>query len=486
MLKIGVDKDNPMTHIIKTDVCVIGAGSAGLSVAVGAAQMGVSVVLIEKNKMGGDCLNTGCIPSKSLLAAAKAAHMSENMSAIGLKAENLIIDHAAVHKHIQDVIKHIAPHDSTERMESLGIKVIHGMAQFINEREIKVGDTIVKSKRFVIATGSKPIHPEIAGLDKVPFFTNETIFNAQRLLDHLIIIGGGPIGMEMAQAHRRLGSKVTLLEKFTIMPRDDQEAVNVIRRRFKKEGIELVENVDPVQVAINHGVVTVSYRHKGELHSVEGSHLMMAVGRTPNVRKLQLDLAGISYNQKGIVVNEHLRTHNHRIYAIGDVIGQQQFTHAGNYHAGIVLRNMLFRMSAKVDPKVIPWVTFTDPELAQAGMTEAACEALHMVYKVYRFPFEENDRAQCERQTEGLIKVVVDGTEKIIGVTICGHNAGELISFWLLAMAKNVKFKDIARLVLPYPTYSEVHKGITSAYFRPIIFSKKVQWLARFLMKLTS
>jgi pyruvate/2-oxoglutarate dehydrogenase complex dihydrolipoamide dehydrogenase (E3) component len=469
--------------IKNTDVCVIGAGSAGLSVAVGAAQMGASTILIEHGKMGGDCLNTGCVPSKSLLAAAKAAYGCEHMSQFGLKEGKVTVDHAAVYKHVHDVMKQISPHDSVERMESLGIEVIHQTAQFINDRDLQVNGMVIRAKRYVIATGSKPIHPDVPGIENIPYFTNETIFDVQRPMEHLLIIGGGPIGMEMAQAHARLGSKVTILQKSGILPRDDQELVEIIRRKFKEEGIQVYEHTDLNAINFKNGIITISGSHKGENFQVQGSHLLVATGRKPNVEHLQLDLAGVVYSQKGILVDEHLRTRNHRIYAIGDVIGQQQFTHAASYHASIVLRNILFRMSAKVDPKVIPWVTYTDPELAHIGMIEEQCASSHMAYRVLRFPMEENDRAQCERQTEGLIKVILDHKDRIIGVTICSHQAGELLPFWILAMSKNLKMKDIASLVIPYPTLSEVHKGISSSYFRPIIFSKKVRWLVRFLMR---
>jgi pyruvate/2-oxoglutarate dehydrogenase complex dihydrolipoamide dehydrogenase (E3) component len=464
----------------KTDVCVIGAGSAGLSVAVGAAQIGASVILVEHGKMGGDCLNTGSIPSKALLAAGKAVHNFEQMTQFGLKAGKLAIDHSKVYKHVHDVMKKIEPHDSAEHMESLGIQVIHDTASFVNDRELQVGSDYIRAKRYVIATGSTPVHPDVPGIEKVPYFTNETIFDAQRLLDHLVIIGGGPIGVEMAQAHRRLGSKVTLIEQSKILPQDDQEVVDIIRNRFKAEGIVLHEQTQLESIEFIEGAITIRARHQNNKFTVKGSHLLVATGREANVDRLQLDLANVDYTQKGILVNEHLRTRNHRIYAVGDVIGQQQYTHAADYHADIVLHNMLFRMSTKLDSKKIPWVTYTDPEVAHVGMTEAMCEQSHMTYRVLRFPFEENDRAQCERKTEGLIKVIIDHKSRLLGVTICGDQAGELISFWILAIQQNLRMKDISDLVLPYPTLSWSHKGIADAYFKPILFSNKIRRLVRF------
>lgn len=469
--------------VIKVDVCVIGAGSGGLSVAVGAAQLGASTALIEDNKMGGDCLNYGCVPSKSLLAAAKVAHAQKSLTTFGLKASKFQVDYAGVHQHLIDVVSAIQPHDSQERMESLGIKVFRETAHFINAKELQVGQDIIRAKKFVIATGSTSSKPIIEGLNHVPYYTNETIFNAERPMEHLLIIGGGPIGLEMAQAHIRLGTKVTVLEMFRILPRDDEELVDVIRQKLIREGVTILEGISIDDVSFRDGRMRVNYHKGNKKDQVEGSHLLVAAGRHPNVSKLHLERAKVHYDPKGIHVDARLRTSNKNIYAIGDVIGQQQFTHAASYHASIVIRNMLFWLPAKVDKDLIPWVIYTDPELAHIGISEAQAERQHLDYQVLRFDFRENDRAQCEKKTEGLIKVIVNRRGYILGVDICGAHAGDLLPIWALAMSKSLHIGDIARLTLPYPTYSEVSKAVAGNYFKPRLFNDRVRRLVRFLLR---
>lgn len=468
---------------IKTDICVIGAGSGGLTAAVGAAKLGAATILIEDHKMGGDCLNYGCVPSKSLLAAAKAAHMKNRFAQFGIKCGKLEIDHGAVHHHIQGVIDSIHPHDSTARMESLGIQVFRETAHFINAKEIKVGNQIIRARRYVIATGSKPHKPVIQGLDHVPYFTNETIFQAKALLPHLLIIGGGPIGVEMAQAHARLGSKVTLFQKSKLLPRDDQELVDIIRHRFKEEGINVVEDVLIHHVSFEGGTMRLTYTFKDKDYTVEGTHLLVATGREPNISKLQLALAGIEYNQHGIKVDSKLRTTNRRVYAIGDVIGKDRFTHAANYQANIVLRNILFRWPSQAIAE-IPWVTYTDPELAHIGMTEKQAEKNHLKYRVIRFPFSENDRAHCERLAGGLIKVITDPKGRILGASICGPHAADLLPLWILGLQKRLKIRDIVNLVIPYPTFSEVSKSVAGVYYKPLLFRPLIRKFVKMLMHL--
>lgn len=469
---------------IKTDVCVIGAGSGGLSVAVGAAQLGARTVLIERHKMGGDCLNTGCVPSKALLAAAKIAHTPNISKDFGIKIAPTIIDQQLIQDHVKSIIQQIAPHDSVERMESLGIKVFRESAYFINPHQLQVGSDIIEAKRFVIATGSSPKLPHIPGLDSVPYHTNETIFDLTEKIDHLIVIGGGPIGMEMAQAHHRLGCKVIVLQSRRILPRDDQELVDVVRQKFTQEGIVVHEHMHITQIKKQKDGFTVTCKNETGSFDISGSHLFIATGRQPNVSDLQLDRAGVVYTERGVDVDACLRTSHKKIYAVGDVIGHHAFTHAASYHASIVIQNMLFRWPRKMDGRKIPWVTYTDPELAQIGMTEAEAIQHKLPHQILRFPLTKNDRAQCERKTDGLIKVVLAKNGKILGASICGDHAGDLIAFWILAIDKDLRMKDIAGTVLPYPTMSEIHKGISSAYFSPILFSKKVRMLVRLLLKL--
>ena len=452
---------------IKTDVCIIGAGSGGLSSAAGASQMGAKVVLIEGHKMGGDCLNYGCVPSKALIAAGKHAYAMTDGKPFGIKPVVPESDYAAAKDHVSKVIETIAPVDSQERFEGFGVHVIREYGSFISPTEVQAGDTVINARRFVIATGSSPLVPPIPGLQDVDFYTNETIFDLRERPHHLLIIGGGPIGMEMAQAHRRLGSDVTVIEGLKAFGNDDPELASVVIHRLKSEGIEIAEGAmaDKVtQVGSNIRVQTKDGR------SFTGSHLLMAVGRKANLDKLNLDAAGIETTRTGVKVDASLKTTNRKVYAVGDATGGLQFTHVAGYHAGIVIRSALFGMSAKASNAHIPWATYTDPELAQIGLTEAQAREIHGdALTVSRFEFEENDRAIAQGTTEGLIKVMIV-KNRPVGASIVGPHAGELISFWSLAIANRMKMGQIASAVVPYPTLAEVNKRAAGAYFAPKLF----------------
>lgn len=474
-----------MTCDIDTDICVIGAGSGGLSVAAGAAQMGARVVLVEKDRMGGDCLNTGCIPSKALLAAAKAAHhAAHDGEKFGIGAGPVSIDFARVHRHVHDVIDGIAPHDSVERFESLGVTVIKGAARLAGKREVTVGETRIRAKRIVIATGSRAAVPPIKGIATTPFLTNETIFELQTLPDHLLIIGAGPIGLEMAQAFRRLGARVTVLERLTALPKDDPEMAGIVTTALRSEGVEILEGVEVIEAGGSAGAVHLIIGDKGETRRIEGSHLLIAAGRTPNVDDLGLEQAGIAYDKAGIKTDARLRTSNKRVFAIGDVRGGLQFTHVAGYDAGIVIRNILFRLPARADYSAVPWVTFTDPELAQVGLTESAARDRHGDrLKVLRFAYKDNDRARAERITEGEIKLMAY-KGRPVGVTIVGAQAGELINFWSFALSAKTKLSAIAGYVSPYPTLAEINKRVATANFTDTLFSDRTKKIIRILLKL--
>ena len=353
---------------------MIGAGSGGLSVAAGAAQMGASTVLIERGSMGGDCLNYGCVPSKSMLAAARTADTIRHADRFGVNGHEPQIDFGRVHDHIHGVISAIAPNDSVERFEGLGVKVIRASARFTGPDTVEANGATIKARRFVLATGSRAAHPSIPGLDDVPFLTNETIFDRKSAPEHLIVIGGGPIGMEMAQAHRRLGADVTVLQKRTILPKDDPDLVTVVRNRLTAEGVDLREGVEIARVE-RHGNGIAAVLSDGA--RIEGSDLLVAAGRQANVDGLGLEAAGIEFSPKGVKTDARLRTTNRRVFAVGDVAGGPQFTHIAGYHAGIVIRNVLFRLPAKVDYSALPWVTYTDPELAHVGLTESQAREAH-------------------------------------------------------------------------------------------------------------
>lgn len=473
-----------MPRVVETDLCVIGAGSGGLSVAAGAAQMGARVVLVEKGEMGGDCLNTGCVPSKSLIAAAHAAQAVRTSGRFGVNGHEPEIDFRAVHDHVHGVIAGIAPHDSVERFEGLGVQVIRDAARFTGPREVAAGEVRIRARRFVVATGSSAAVPPIPGLDATPFLTNETIFDLTERLSHLVVIGGGPIGLELAQAHRRLGADVTILGSGRILPKDDPDAVDVVRRRVTAEGVVLHEGIKVLSVARQGNGVAVVFGAEGRERMVAGSHLLVAAGRRVNVAGLGLEAAGIEHSPRGVVVDARLRTTNKRVFAVGDVAGGYQFTHVAGYHAGIVIRNTLFRWPAKADMRAVPWVTYTDPELAHVGLRADEAEAQGHKASVVSLPFAEIDRARAERETDGFAKVVVDRRGRILGATIVGRGAGELILPWVLAIGQGLRIGAMAGVIAPYPTLSEVSKRAAGAYYTPKLFGEGTRRIVRLLQRL--
>jgi pyruvate/2-oxoglutarate dehydrogenase complex dihydrolipoamide dehydrogenase (E3) component len=446
------------------DIAIIGAGSAGLSVAAAAAQFGEKVVLFEKGEMGGDCLNTGCVPSKALLAAAKAAQAHRSSAQFGVTPDDPKIDFAKAMAHVESVITTIAPLDSQERFEGLGVKVVRAPVRFkgVNYLEAKGQD--YSARRIVIATGSRAGVPPIPGLDTVAFFTNETIFKNRELPKHLIVIGGGPIGMEMALAHRRLGSEVTVLEAFQPLAKDDPELAKVVLESLTSEGIVIrggikIERIEKTKTGLR--VVA----ENNEL--INGSHLLLAAGRVANVEGLHLEKAGIEYTKRGITVDKGLRSVSNKfVYAAGDVAGGLQFTHVAGYHAGLIIRNALFRLPVKNRTDIIPWVTYTDPELAHVGLTEKDAIAQHGdSIRVLRWQFHENDRALAEGKSKGLVKVITAKNGRILGCSIVGPNAGDLIAMWTLAVTQKLKVSAIAGMVLPYPTFGEAGKRAAVTYY---------------------
>ena len=470
-----------MTEILRADICVIGAGSAGLSVAAGASQLGAGTVLIESQKMGGDCLNFGCVPSKALLAAAHAAHSARQAGGFGVKLPPPMIDFAAVNAHVQGVIAAIAPHDSQERFEGLGATVIRGAAAFTGPREIAAGDYRIRARRFVIATGSTPFVPPLPGLDKLPYFTNETVFDLKKQPRHLLVIGAGPIGCELAQAFRRLGAEVTIVEMSWLLPKDDPDAAALVRDRLKAEGVRLLEDTKVMHAVGAEGAITLALDGKNGPQIVTGSHLLIAAGRRPNFAGLGLEKAGIASTAQGITVDAGLRTSNRRVFAIGDVIGGLQFTHAAGYHAGIVIRRALFRLPARMKPGAIPWVTYTDPELAQAGETEASARQKGLDITVTISPFATNDRARTERDSDGFVKVIGTKKGRVLGATIVGAQAGELIQVWCLAIAQGLKLSAMAGVVAPYPTRGEASKRAAGDFYAPRLFGERTRRLIKFL-----
>ncbi len=470
---------------ITADLCIIGAGSGGLSVAAGAAQLGLKTVLIERAEMGGDCLNTGCVPSKAFIAAANRAHTHRKSDINGITDHEPHINFSNVKDHVFETIKTIEPHDSQERFESLGVTVLRETARFIDKTTVQAGAQTIKARYIIIATGSHAAIPPITGLQEDKVLTNETIFDLKKKPEHLIIIGGGPIGIEMAQAHRRLGCKVSILDMASILPRDDQNNVEILRNSLREEDIKLYENtsIQMIEHGEHHHHVTII--HNGHTEIIKGSHILVAAGRKPNIDKLELEKAEIAYAPHGITVDTRLRTNIKNIYAIGDVCGGPQFTHVAGYHAGIIIRQICFRMPAKTDYKALPWVTYSDPELAQVGLTEEAARKQYGdTIKVVEWSFHENDRAIAGRTTNGQLRVTTTKRGRILGASMVGPNAGELINIWTLAISSNLKIGAITGMIAPYPTLGEINKRAAGAWYTPSLFSDKTRKIVKWLQKL--
>ena len=443
------------------DLVIIGAGSAGLSFAAGAVQMGAGVVLIEGGKMGGDCLNTGCVPSKALIEAARRAKGAASAKNLGVSCHDVTVDYASVMHHVRETIAAIEPHDSQERFEGLGVRVIRGYAEFASKNSIRVGNETVTARRIVVATGATPIAPPINGLDTVAYFTNETFFENRNRPDHLIIIGGGPIGVEMAHAHAQLGIKTTLIESFEILPREIAKSREIVRTKLLQDGVTVFENCDVRSIKENGAIKSITL---GDGQMVKGSHILVATGRRANVQGLNLSAAGIETTDVGIKVDDSLRTTNRAVYAIGDVIGQEQFTHLAGYHASLVVRSALFGLPAKVRKNHIPRVTYCDPEVASVGDISDGTGI-----ETYRVTYDGLDRAIAGARTDGFAQIWVKNG-RVRGATIVGAQAGELIHFWSLVIAQNLKLSKASSVITPYPTLSDINKKLIGAYFTPRLF----------------
>lgn len=463
------------------DLAVIGAGAAGLTVTAVAAQLGLRVVLIERGRMGGDCLNSGCVPSKALLASAHAAQMARNVRALGVDISAVEVDWPAVHAHVQGVIAEIAPMDSAARFAALGAQVLQGTARFTARDALAVdAQGSFSARRIVIAAGSRAAIPPIPGLADEPFLTNETLFDASERPEHLLILGGGPIGVEMAQAHAALGSRVTVVEANRLLSRDDPELVDGLRQSLIRAGVDLREGAEVRTVAPGPTLVLADGSR------LRGSHLLVATGRTPNLAALDLSAGGVAATSAGITTDRGLRsTTNPRVFAAGDIaapdgLGPRAFTHVGSYHAGIIIRRALFRLPARLDYRALPRVTYTDPELAQVGLTEAEAPAGS---RVLRWPLADNDRARAERRPEGLVKLIATPGGRILGAGLLAPNAGEMIGMWALAIQRKIPLATIAGMILPYPTRGEAGKRAAGQFFAERLlapFTRRLaSWLAR-------
>lgn len=465
---------------IQTDLCILGAGSGGLSVAAAACQMGVKVVLIEPNQMGGECLNTGCVPSKALIHVANQLYAIRHCSELGIQA-NAGIDFQCVHNYIQQVIANIAPHDSQQRFESLGAKVIREHAHFIDSHTLQTQSLRITAKKIVIATGSSPTIPNIKGLADIDYLTNESIFNLTQLPKQLIIIGGGPIGCELGQAFRLLGSEITILQRREILANDDHDCREVIRQDLTQCGVNLFENTTVHCVTQRGTDIEVIFEQDGMQKTALGTKLLIATGRQANINDIAIERANIKLSNDGVVIDQRCRTSQKHIYAIGDVASPYRFTHAANYQAGIVIRNALFRLPARCNYQAMPHVTYTRLELAQVGITEAIAQANKCHYKVTTMPFSQIDRAIAQHASEGFIKVITNNKSKVLGASIVGHNAGELIIPWIQAVQRKLSIKAMTKLIIPYPTRSDIHKQVAGKYYLPDLTSSLIRSLVRLL-----
>ena len=469
------------------DIGILGGGAAGLTVAAGAAQLGARTLIIEKEKeLGGDCLHFGCIPSKTLIRTANVRHMMKSAGRFGLPdVEIPPVDFGAVRERLQSVISAIQKHDSAERFCKLGARVEFGYAFFKDEHAVLLNGKTYSAKNWVIATGSSPSVPPIAGLDETPFLTNREIFSLDSLPESMIIIGGGSIGIEMAQAFARLGTSVFVVQRGgQILSREDADIARDIAAMLTREGVVFHLNSSIVR-AKNLGHAREIVIKKGEeTISLTAKIVLVATGRQANLTGLGLEGIGVQFDRRGLKLDKRLRTNHAHIYGAGDVTGEYQFTHAAGYEGGIVLNNAIFHIPRRTDYTFFPWCTYTDPELAAIGMNEKAALNAGIEYKVYTEEFGENDRSLAEGERRGKIKMLLGAKENLLGIQILGPHAGELIAEWVAVMNAGMRLSSLASSVHPYPTLAEINKKVVGDFFAKKIFSDRVRKGLKFLFNL--
>ena len=463
------------------DIVVIGGGSGGLVVAAGGSTLGAKVALVEKHRLGGDCLWYGCVPSKTLIKSARIAYEMRNAQRWALTPADPAPQIARVMERVRDVIAQIEPNDSPERFRGLGVDVIFGAGHFVAPEAFEVNGRRLTAKTFVIATGSRPSVPPVPGLDQVPYLTNETVFDLREPVPSLVVVGSGPIGSELAQAFRRLGSEVTVVDMAPgTLPREDPDLAAVVHEQLASEGIRFHFNATLTGVSGSAGAISVTIKGKdGAEQTLRSTHLLLAAGRRLNTEGLGLEAAGVAMDKGRIVVDDRLRTSQSHIYVAGDAAGGLQFTHLAEHHAGIVLRHAIFKLKWVKPSNVLPWCTYTDPELARVGLSETEAKERNVDHRVYRFPFEDIDRARAEGETHGFAKLVTDPKGKVLGAAIVGPHAGELIAELALAITKGLSAKDISGVIHTYPTLASISRRVADQRLKEGLTPTAKTWIKR-------
>ncbi len=461
------------------DIAIIGGGAAGLTITAGAAQLGARTLLIEKEPaLGGDCLHYGCVPSKTLIKSAHVCHQIRQSQQYGLPAAHIgPVNFADIARRIQDVIAAIQVHDSVERFCSLGAQVAFGSPEFVDEHTVRLNGKTISAKQWVIATGSSPALPRQEALENISYITNKDIFSLDELPAAMIVLGAGPIAMEMAQAFNRLGTRVQVVQRSgQILSKEDKDMADTVMGAMADEGVEFFLDSNLVDARQDNSGKTVTIVDgEGIKKNLQADAVLLARGRTPNLEGLGLDHIGLEYTRQGIPVDSRMRTSHKHIFAAGDVNGTFQFTHAAGYEGGIVVTNAIFHLPRKANYTWMPWCTYTDPELASIGMNEKAAQQAGIAYQVWSEPFSGNDRALAEGKTTGKIKLLLDEKEKPIGVQIAGPRAGDLIGEWAAILGGGVKLSTLAGTVHPYPTLAEINKRVAGSYLSPKIFSDRIK-----------
>ncbi len=472
------------------DLGILGGGAAGLTAAAGAAQFGAKTILVEKaEKLGGDCLHFGCVPSKTLIRTAGVWSLARRAKEFGLPEIELPpVSLAAVMDRVRSVIDRIQEHDSPERFCRLGAAVRFGKPRFVDDHTVTVDGDRLTARAWIVATGSSPSLPPVEGIADVPYWTNETVFSQTELPGHLLVLGGGPIGVEMAQAFRRLGSKVTIIEYGDqVLGPEDPDIALILRNRLEAEGVKVLTDTKALKATTAGSSVLLRVgpaKGDGEPWTIEGDILLVAAGRKPNVEGLELPAAGVEFSPRGVPADSRMRTNVSHIYSCGDVNGVFPFTHVAGYEAGIALSNAVLRLPRKADYSKVPWCTYTDPEVASIGLNERRAKASGVEYRVLESPFRDVDRALAEGETEGKIKVLISPSGALLGCQIAGHHAGELIHEWVAAINGGVKLSTMAGAIHAYPTLAEISKKAAGSYYSEKLFSDRTRKILRFLFDL--